>query len=119
MAVPIVSIFDSGQYERLISRGAQTLLDGGLVVLPTETVYGAAGLITRPEALKRLRNLRGDGAARALTVHLARPTDAFDYLDAPSDYEQRLIRKLWPGPVGLWFDVSAERRKEVASEIKI
>src|SRR5882724_2522208 len=60
MAVPIVSIFDSGQYERLISRGAQTLLDGGLVVLPTETVYGAAGLITRPEALKRLRNLRGD-----------------------------------------------------------
>src|SRR5882724_3823550 len=63
---------------------------------------------------------RSSGSATcAATVHLARPTDAFDYLDAPSDYEQRLIRKLWPGPVGLWFDVSAERRKEMTAELKI
>ena len=45
MAVPIVSIFDGGQYEQHDSAVAQDLLnEGGIVVLPTETVYGAAGL---------------------------------------------------------------------------
>ena len=119
MAVPIISIFSAGDYESQIARGAQVLAGGGLVVLPTETVYGAAGLLTHPEARWRLRALRGGSEARSFTPHLAQPQDAYRYLDPVSEYADRFVKKLWPGPVGLIFDVSADRRQQVAAELKI
>jgi len=119
MAVPIVSIFEGGEYEQYVRRGAQTLSDGGIVVLPTETVYGAAGLLTRPEARKHLRALRGESSTGPFTVHVAHPNDASNYLDELNDYGRRLIRKLWPGPVGLLFNVSEKRRAAVVSKFEI
>ncbi|HEY2585906.1 MAG TPA: Sua5/YciO/YrdC/YwlC family protein [Tepidisphaeraceae bacterium] len=119
MAVPILSIFSGGEYLSLVDHGAQSLRNGGLVVLPTETVYGAAGLLTHPEARSRLRALRGDHSARPFTIHIAQPTDAYRYIDPVNEYRERLIKKLWPGPVGLIFDVSDERRKAVAAELKV
>src|SRR5579871_5487090 len=113
MAVPIVSIFDSGQYEKLVQRGAQTLSVGGIVVLPTETVYGAAALLSHPGGVKRLRALRGESTA-PFTIHVAHPDDATVYVDELSDFQRRLVRKLWPGPIGLLFNVSAARREKVA-----
>jgi protein-tyrosine phosphatase len=119
MAVPIVSIFEGGEYEQYVRRGAQTLSDGGIVVLPTETVYGAAGLLTRPEARKRLRALRGESSTGPFTVHVAQPNNAPAFLDELNDYGQRLIRKLWPGPVGLLFNVSEKRRAAVVTKFEI
>ena len=119
MAMPIVSIFAGGEYEKQVARGAQVLADGGIVVLPTETVYGAAGLLTSSEARERLRTLRGGESTRPFTIHLANPGDAENYLDAPGEYAQRMIRKLWPGPVSLNFEVSAPRRRDVAAGLKL
>src|SRR5579864_4910751 len=119
MAVPIISNFSGREYESSVARGAQVLSAGELVVLPTETVYGAAGLLTRADARERLAALRGDGGGRPFTIHLARPSDAYRYLDPVSEFGERLIKKLWPGPVGLLFDVSPERRRAVASQLGV
>jgi L-threonylcarbamoyladenylate synthase len=119
MAVPILSIFSGGEYLAHVGQGAQVLRGGGLVVVPTETVYGAAGLLTHPEARSRLRALRSDNGARPFTIHLAQPSDAHRYLDPVNEYRERLIKKLWPGPVGLIFDVSEKRRSAVAAELKL
>ena len=53
----------------------------------------------------RLRGLRGDSSSGPFTIHLADPDDALQYLGPVSDLGQRLMKKLWPGPVGLIFDV--------------
>lgn len=119
MAVPILSIFAGGEYLAHVAQGAQALRSGGVVVLPTETVYGAAALLTHPEGRSRLRALRGDHGARPFTIHLAHPSDAYRYIDPVDEYRERLIKKLWPGPVGLIFDVCADRRKAVAAELKL
>ncbi|HSU65946.1 MAG TPA: Sua5/YciO/YrdC/YwlC family protein, partial [Tepidisphaeraceae bacterium] len=119
MAVPIISIFSGGDYMAHVAQGAAVLRAGGLVVLPTETVYGAAGLLTHPEARARLRALRDTDTDHPFTLHLARPSDAYAYLDPVDEYRDRLIRKLWPGPIGLIFDVSAERRRAVAAELQL
>ncbi|HXE55677.1 MAG TPA: Sua5/YciO/YrdC/YwlC family protein [Tepidisphaeraceae bacterium] len=119
MAVPIVSIFGGGEYEKQVAHAAQTLADGGLVVLPTETVYGAAALLTSDKARQRLHALRGDASKKPFTLHIAVPTEAYRYLDAVNEYGERLIRKLWPGPVSLNFQVSAPRRKEVAGQLNV
>ena len=119
MMTPVIPIFSSGDYDVQIRRGVETLREGGLIVLPTETVYGAAGLLTHPKARKRLRDLRGDSGKSAFTVHIAEPASAAAYLGTVSEFGQRLMRKLWPGPVGLVFDVPAERRRQVADQLGI
>lgn len=118
MPVPIVSIFAGGDYGEHIRRGVELLRTGGIVVLPTETVYGAAGLLNKPESRDRLAALRANSAG-PFTIHLAHPEDAYRYLGEVNDYGRRLIRKLWPGPVGLSFAVEAARRKEICSRLNV
>lgn len=120
MPVETVSIFDTSDYQQeVVSRGAELLRSGGIVVLPTETVYGAAGLLTHPAARERLNAFRGAERAAPFTIHLARAEHALQYLGEVNEFGKRVMRKLWPGPVGLMFDVSAERRREVAASLSL
>ena len=117
MEVAIVNIFAEGDYDAQIARVAEVLRAGNLAIIPTETVYGTAGLIGNPSARERLAALRGGDASRPFTLHIARPDDAFKYIGQTNEYGRRLVRKLWPGPVALAFDVPAERQKEVANSL--
>jgi protein-tyrosine phosphatase len=120
MAAPVVNIFEVGDYDAQIGRARAQLQAGGLVVLPTETVYGAAGVITQEAARQRLAALRNSAPEdKAFTVHLAHPDDAGRYLGDVNDYGHRLMRKLWPGPVGLIFDVPEDRQQQVAKEFGV
>jgi tRNA threonylcarbamoyl adenosine modification protein (Sua5/YciO/YrdC/YwlC family) len=119
MPSPVVNIFEVGDYDAQTARARELLHGGGLVVLPTETVYGAAGLLTRPAARRRLAELRGGTQRTPFTIHLARTEDALLYLGDVTDYGHRLMRKLWPGPVGLMFDVAPERRQAVAAGLSV
>src|ERR1700722_9580858 len=104
MTTPLVSIFESGDYDEQIGRAADLIRQGKLVVIPTETVYGAAGLLTQPEAVARLRSLRPEPSPKPLTLHLASSQDAARYLGPISELGARMMKKLWPGPVALVFD---------------
>ncbi len=119
MATPVVNIFEVGDYDAQILRARRELHDGGIVVLPTETVYGAAGVLTNENARRRLSDLRGGADGKPFTIHVANVADAWRYLGTVGEYGQRLMRKLWPGPVGLIFDVPAERRTQVAAGLGI
>jgi L-threonylcarbamoyladenylate synthase len=119
MPVPLISIFESIDFEADLNRGVELLENGSLVVLPTETVYGAAGRLDYPETKGRLLSLRGGDDSRPMTIHLARHEDALKYLGPVNDLGQRLMRKLWPGPVGLNFEVPAARRAEVSAKYKL
>jgi protein-tyrosine phosphatase len=121
MAVPIVSIYTEPDLEGAFNRGAGLLNGGGVVVMPTETVYGAAGRLDLPAARPRLQALRGatGGGPRPFTIHVADADDAAQYLGPVGNLGDRLMRKLWPGPVGLSFEVPAGRRAEVAARLKL
>lgn len=119
MPVPVVSILETAQYGEEVLRAADLLSRGRLVVLPTETVYGAAGLLTRPESRSALRGLRTSAERKPFTIHLSRGEEALEYLDEPNEFARRMMKKLWPGPVGLQFDVSAKRRQDVAKKLQV
>lgn len=115
----VVPIFDVSDYDGRVAEAAKTLRDGGIVVLPTETVYGAAGVISHPAANSRLRAMRTGADGKPFTIHLAHRDDAAQYLGPVSDLAGRMMTKLWPGPVGLVFDVPSERQLDVAKRLKI
>lgn len=119
MSAPIVSIFDAADYDERVRQAAQALGDGKLVVLPTETVYGAAARLDHKPAVDRLRALSPSPDRKPLVIHLAKRDDAAAYLGEPSDLARRMMKKLWPGPVALVFDVSPDRQREVASLLNL
>src|SRR3954471_11692601 len=110
MTTEVVHVFEVADYEAQVAKGAAALKNGGVIVLPTETVYGAAALLTQPAALQRLSDLRGGDATKPFTLHLANRDEATQFLGPVNDYARRLMKKLWPGPIGLLFEVPADRR---------
>ena len=114
MSVDVINIRTAPDYTAQIRRGGKALRDGEVLILPTETVYGAAAVLNRTDSVARLRTFRG-GDAKPFAIHLAAPSDAHRYLGTQTEMGKRLIRKLWPGPVAIMFDVPEDRRREVAA----
>ncbi|HEX2972542.1 MAG TPA: Sua5/YciO/YrdC/YwlC family protein [Tepidisphaeraceae bacterium] len=119
MVTQIVQVFEAGEYEEHVHAAGEMLRRGGVIVLPTETLYGAAAVLTQGAGLKRLRELPPAASGKALTLHLARREDALKYLGPVSELGRRMMKKLWPGPVALMFDVPAERQREAAAELGV
>lgn len=119
MAASIVPIFEIGDYDAQITRAVEVLQQGGIVVLPTETVYGAAGRLDNAQALSRLKAIRGGEGSKPFTVHLAHRDDAANYLGEINEIGARLMKKLWPGPVALTFDVAADVRNSVSKRLGV
>lgn len=76
------------------------LAAGGLVLLPTETVYGIAARADQAAPLKALADLKGRPAESPFTWHIGSPS-AIDALGATSPPVSRLIERYWPGPLTL------------------
>jgi tRNA threonylcarbamoyl adenosine modification protein (Sua5/YciO/YrdC/YwlC family) len=119
MQAPIVQILGAADYSLEIQRAAELLSAGKLVVLPTETVYGVAGVLSEPQAHAALSELRHSTTTRSFTVHVTRAEDALQFVGQVNDFARRAMRKLWPGPVGLIFDVPQARRRQVAINLNV
>jgi protein-tyrosine phosphatase len=59
----------------------------------------------------------GKAPPKPFTIHLANRDAAAQYIAPANDFAKRLMRKLWPGPVGLIFSVPADRRAEVSATL--
>lgn len=115
MPAETLEIFSIESFDGSVARGSQMLRDGKIIILPTETVYGAAGLLASADARGRLHALRASSSA--FVPHVADRKDASQFLGTVSKLAQRMMLKLWPGPVALMFDVPADRQQEVASSL--
>ena len=92
---------DVKHVREVAARAAERLTAGGLVVLPTETVYGLAAAVSSPVGLQRLREATGGDARQRYTIHLPHPDEAEAYVDLADPRTRRLLHKLIPGPVSV------------------
>ncbi|MEP1122473.1 MAG: L-threonylcarbamoyladenylate synthase [Ilumatobacter sp.] len=74
---------------------------GGLVAMPTETVYGLAADATDPVAVARIFAAKGRPVDHPLIVHLADPEDLDHWAPDASAVAHRLATTCWPGPLTL------------------
>jgi L-threonylcarbamoyladenylate synthase len=118
MPVEVQRLNDQQDPTALIGRAAAALDAGELVVLPTETVYGAAGRLDKPAAVAKLRKMRRD-ATGPFTIHLATPDGVDALIGTLSPLARRMTQKLWPGPVAIVFDVAAGQRAKFAKRLKL
>lgn len=83
-----------------IARAARILRDGGLVAVPTETVYGLAARADSDEAVARIYEAKGRPSFNPLIVHV-RDVEQAQGLAVWSDMAEIAASKFWPGPLTL------------------
>lgn len=92
-----------------IARAAEILRSGGLVAVPTETVYGLAARADDDEAVARIFAAKGRPSFNPLIVHVA-SLDQAALLAEFSPEALRLAETYWPGPLTLvlprWRDAA-------------
>lgn len=76
------------------------LAHGGLVALPTETVYGLGAAIDQPEAINRIFEVKDRPTNHPLIVHVSDWEMAKPLIKEPlHDYVSALVRAFAPGPI--------------------
>ena len=84
-----------------IARAAAILRQGGLVVFPTETVYGLGANALDAGAVRRIYALKGRPSSSPLIVHVASIEQARSLAAEWLPEAERLARQYWPGPLTL------------------
>jgi len=82
-----------------ISHARDVLNNGGLVVFPTDTVYGLAVLPYWKEYVERLYIVKRRDASRAIAVLISDVSDLDKVAISPGEVAIRLAGKFWPGPL--------------------
>ena len=83
-----------------LREAAAILAEGGLVVFPTETVYGLGANALDFSAVKKIYEVKGRPPDNPLIVHVADPKEIDKYAELTKSAEE-IIQKFLPGPLTL------------------
>ena len=82
-----------------IEQAARIIREGGLVVFPTETVYGLGANALDASAVRKIYALKGRPETSPLIVHVASIEQAKEIAAEWLPEAERLARRYWPGPL--------------------
>ncbi|MGZ3461703.1 MAG: L-threonylcarbamoyladenylate synthase, partial [Archangium sp.] len=85
----------------ILTRAVETLRRGGVIALPTETVYGLAANAEDELAVRRVFAIKGRPATHPLIVHVARAEELSSWARHVPEEARRLAEAFWPGPLTL------------------
>lgn len=89
-----------------LSLAVKTLQDGGLVAMPTETVYGLAANALDPTAVEKIFQAKGRPADNPLIIHIGAIDQLPSLVKDISPLAKQLMNAFWPGPLTLIFHAS-------------
>ncbi|MGN1039107.1 MAG: L-threonylcarbamoyladenylate synthase [Oscillospiraceae bacterium] len=79
----------------------QELKSGGVVVIPTETVYGLAANAFDEQAVNKIFEVKGRPKDNPLIVHISNLNMLNDLVREVPEKAKKLMNKFWPGPLTL------------------
>lgn len=82
-----------------IKTAAEILLGGGIVAIPTETVYGLAADAFNDEAVRNIFVAKGRPQDNPLIVHISSFEQIYSLASEVPDSAKKLADKFWPGPL--------------------
>jgi len=102
---------------RYINKAVKILKDGGIIIYPTDTVYGIGCDIFNKEALERIFTIKNDGITKLFSFVCSDLKDIAKYAKV-SDYAYRTMKHLLPGPYTFILPAAKQVPKKLWSKRK-
>ena len=95
----------------LVKQAVEVIRKGGIVALPTETVYGLGVCAGKKNAVDKLYELKKRPKNKPLSFALGSINKAIrDYFDTLPPFGYRFIEKFWPGPLTIIYYNSSDEK---------
>ncbi len=103
----VIDVKNPAQRDAAVRRATEVLRGGGLVVFPTETVYGVGASVAHPQAVARLYEIKQRPAGKPFSVHMGSPDEVAGLVDLENQPTvARLCRRTMPGPITVLAEVA-------------
>lgn len=115
----ILKIYEKNPNERAIQQVVDVLKKGGLIIYPTDTIYGLGCDITNQKAIEKIYQLRGIKPEKAnLSFICYDLSHISDYIKPIDNATFRLLKKALPGPYTFIFEANNKVPKLLSSNKK-
>jgi L-threonylcarbamoyladenylate synthase len=84
----------------------RTLKNDGIVVMPTDTIYGIVGRAESPEVVERIYKLRKRAPEKPCIILIADIEEVRKFKIELTEKQTRVVKEYWPGPISIIFDCS-------------
>ena len=98
-----------------IALGAEILREGGLIGMPTETVYGLGANALNPQAVRSIFEAKGRPGDNPLIVHVSCMEEVAPLVREIPKAAQKLMDAFWPGPMTIILPKAACIPTEVSA----
>jgi tRNA threonylcarbamoyl adenosine modification protein (Sua5/YciO/YrdC/YwlC family) len=113
----LLTIHPQDPQDRLIKKAAEVLRSGGVIIYPTDTVYGFGCDIFQPKAIERICRIKGIDPQKAnLSFVCSDLSDLSKYAKSISTPQYRFIKNYIPGPFTFILPASKEVPKILKSK---
>lgn len=99
MKTEIIELHPQFPDSQKIAYCANIIRKGGLVVFPTETVYGVGANLVNEAAMKRLREVKKRAPDKPFSILISQVGLISNYTSATDPALYKLIDAYWPGPL--------------------
>jgi tRNA threonylcarbamoyl adenosine modification protein (Sua5/YciO/YrdC/YwlC family) len=102
---------------RYINKAVEVLKNGGVIIYPTDTVYGLGCDIYNKEAVERIYSIKNEALTKLYSFLIPDLKDISKYAKV-SDYAYRMMKKHLPGPYTFVLPASKEVTKKLWTKRK-
>ncbi|WP_026903166.1 L-threonylcarbamoyladenylate synthase [Pedobacter glucosidilyticus] len=115
----LLRIYEENPNEKAIEQVVQVLKKGGIIIYPTDTVYGLGCDITNSKAIEKIARLRGIKPEKANFSFICYDLSHIsDYIKPIDNTTFRVLKKALPGPFTFIFNASNKVPKLLSSQKK-
>ncbi|XP_053310539.1 threonylcarbamoyl-AMP synthase [Spea bombifrons] len=98
-------------WKDVLNTSVGVLKQGGVIAVPTDTIYGIACLAQNSQAMESIYNLKGRNGTKPLAICVGDIADIYRYCQV--NVPDQLLHDLLPGPVTLVLERSEGLNKEL------
>jgi len=110
----IIKLTDNN-FEEALNKAASILKNNGIVVIPTETVYGIAASIKSSTAVKKIFIAKGRPRDNPLIVHISSYEQLFEITSCIPPVSRKLMETFWPGPLTVILKANPGLNKDITA----
>ncbi len=103
--------------QRYINKAVKVIKEGGVIIYPTDTVYGIGCDIFNKNALERIFSIKNDGITKLFSFVCSDLKDIAKYAKV-SDYAYRMMKHHLPGPYTFILPAAKEVPKKLWTKRK-